>query len=240
MICCRPAARSIPRRRCSARAGQVLEHGQPRFFRRLAEGVFDEEDLIRRTHELGPLHRTGGGVITGWTRPGSSRPAIPTAPILPRAFCSCARSVLCGAALLRPMVPLIPESLPALAGLPVLVAAGRSRFHRPRREYARAGLAPAAGRGGRDALGGECRAWPHGGHAGAYPAVAGRPVPEGRAARGMVADPRQNRARPARPMPFSALNLGPKILNARAGCRLHRADPDPGPRPSRKSSRGMI
>src|SRR3954469_4323681 len=32
--------------------GQVLEHGNPRFFRRLAEGVFDEEDLIHRTHEL--------------------------------------------------------------------------------------------------------------------------------------------------------------------------------------------
>jgi phospholipase/carboxylesterase len=32
--------------------GNVLENGMPRFFRRLAEGVFDEEDLIFRTHEL--------------------------------------------------------------------------------------------------------------------------------------------------------------------------------------------
>ena len=32
--------------------GQVLENGMPRFFRRLAEGIFDEADLIRRTHEL--------------------------------------------------------------------------------------------------------------------------------------------------------------------------------------------
>src|SRR5262245_30960222 len=32
--------------------GQVLENGQPRFFRRLAEGVFDIEDLKRRTDEL--------------------------------------------------------------------------------------------------------------------------------------------------------------------------------------------
>jgi phospholipase/carboxylesterase len=32
--------------------GKVLENGMPRFFRRLAEGIFDEEDLIRRTHEL--------------------------------------------------------------------------------------------------------------------------------------------------------------------------------------------
>src|ERR1700757_1922391 len=33
--------------------GKVLENGAPRFFRRLAEGVFDEEDEIKRAHELG-------------------------------------------------------------------------------------------------------------------------------------------------------------------------------------------
>lgn len=32
--------------------GKVLENGMPRFFRRLAEGVFDEKDLVERTHEL--------------------------------------------------------------------------------------------------------------------------------------------------------------------------------------------
>src|SRR5215203_296658 len=32
--------------------GKVLEGGMPRFFRRLAEGVFDIEDLKFRTHEL--------------------------------------------------------------------------------------------------------------------------------------------------------------------------------------------
>jgi len=32
--------------------GNVLENGMPRFFRRLAEGVFDEEDLVFRTQEL--------------------------------------------------------------------------------------------------------------------------------------------------------------------------------------------
>lgn len=32
--------------------GEVLEQGMPRFFRRLAEGVFDEDDLRRRTDEL--------------------------------------------------------------------------------------------------------------------------------------------------------------------------------------------
>jgi phospholipase/carboxylesterase len=32
--------------------GTVLEHGMPRFFRRLAEGVFDEDDLRLRTDDL--------------------------------------------------------------------------------------------------------------------------------------------------------------------------------------------
>src|SRR3954471_1645479 len=32
--------------------GKVLEHGMPRFFRRLAEGVFDEQDVRTRAHEL--------------------------------------------------------------------------------------------------------------------------------------------------------------------------------------------
>ena len=32
--------------------GQALEHGLPRFFRRLAEGVFDEADVIRRANDL--------------------------------------------------------------------------------------------------------------------------------------------------------------------------------------------
>ncbi len=37
--------------------GKVLEHGMPRFFRRLAEGVFDEEDLKFRTKEPRRLRR---------------------------------------------------------------------------------------------------------------------------------------------------------------------------------------
>ncbi|PKR78791.1 carboxylesterase [Halalkalibacillus sediminis] len=32
--------------------GNVSENGMPRFFKRLREGVFDEEDLIERTEEL--------------------------------------------------------------------------------------------------------------------------------------------------------------------------------------------
>jgi len=103
--------------------GKVLENGMPRFFRRLAEGVFDEEDLIRRTHELAEfldraaveygfdadkLHAVGysnGANIAGallLLRPGS----------------------LAGAALLRPMVPLVPKTNPDLRGTAVLVSTG--------------------------------------------------------------------------------------------------------------------
>lgn len=32
--------------------GEVSEHGMPRFFKRLEEGVFDEEDLVYRTNRL--------------------------------------------------------------------------------------------------------------------------------------------------------------------------------------------
>src|SRR5215211_5325847 len=32
--------------------GKILKNGMPRFFRRLSMGVFDEEDLVNRTHEL--------------------------------------------------------------------------------------------------------------------------------------------------------------------------------------------
>lgn len=32
--------------------GKVLEHGMPRFFRRLSEGMFDEDDVRRRADEL--------------------------------------------------------------------------------------------------------------------------------------------------------------------------------------------
>src|ERR1700720_2637567 len=40
--------------------GRVLENGMPRFFRRLAEGVFDINDLIARTDELDRFVRSAG------------------------------------------------------------------------------------------------------------------------------------------------------------------------------------
>src|SRR5467141_288746 len=49
--------------------GAVLENGMPRFFRRLAEGVFDLEDLARRTDDLGRFIEEAG-VLYGFDGAG--------------------------------------------------------------------------------------------------------------------------------------------------------------------------
>jgi phospholipase/carboxylesterase len=61
-------------------SGKVLEHGMPRFFRRLAEGVFDEEDLRLRTEELAGFVREASERCTGSTLQSSSRWVSPTVP----------------------------------------------------------------------------------------------------------------------------------------------------------------
>ena len=103
--------------------GKVLENGMPRFFRRLAEGVFDEEDLIQRSHELADFIGEAAAhygfdakkvVAVGYSNGANIAGGV----LLLRP------GVLCGAALWRPMVPLIPETLPELKGVPVLVSAG--------------------------------------------------------------------------------------------------------------------
>jgi predicted esterase len=97
----------------------------PRFFRRLAEGVFDHEDLANRTHELaGFVERAVDEYGIDQRRlfaVGFSNGANIAASLLltyPR--------LLAGAILLRAMVPFEPERVPALSGTPVYLAAGRS------------------------------------------------------------------------------------------------------------------
>jgi predicted esterase len=95
----------------------------PRFFRRLAERVFDEQDLIRRAHELADFIEAAAAQYTFDPKKvvavGYSNGAnIAGGVLLLRP------GVLCGAALLRPMVPLKPKAMPDLQGAPVLVAVG--------------------------------------------------------------------------------------------------------------------
>ena len=108
------AARLSPR-------GQVLERGMPRFFRRIAEGVFDLDDLRRRTDELAEFvaaARTEYDLASPVAVGFSNGANIAAALLLLRP------GTLGGALLLRPMVPLVPDPLPALGGVPVQINAG--------------------------------------------------------------------------------------------------------------------
>lgn len=104
--------------------GKVLEHGAPRFFRRLAEGVFDQEDLARRTNELAEF--IDGAAATyqldreGIIAVGFSNGANIAASLLLRR-----PGALRGAVLLSPMVPFEADVLPDLTGTAVFIGAGR-------------------------------------------------------------------------------------------------------------------
>jgi phospholipase/carboxylesterase len=103
--------------------GKVLENGMPRFFRRLAEGVFDLEDLRFRAAELADFvdeARRSYGLERPWAVGFSNGANIAAAVLLLRP------GTLAGALLLRPMVPLVPDSLPDLGGIPVEIVAGRA------------------------------------------------------------------------------------------------------------------
>ncbi|WP_332685175.1 alpha/beta hydrolase [Bosea sp. (in: a-proteobacteria)] len=101
--------------------GQVLEAGMPRFFRRLAEGVFDEADLTRRTHELADFiaaAREQYGLPAPLALGFSNGANIAAALLLLRP------EALSGAVLLRAMAPFAEPPAAALAGKPVLLVSG--------------------------------------------------------------------------------------------------------------------
>ena len=103
--------------------GKILENGMPRFFHRLAEGVFDLEDLKTRTNELADFvaaavrhykldaeHIVGVGYSNGANIAASMlllRPEIMRAAVLFRA-----------------MVPLVPDKLPELSSVHIWIGAG--------------------------------------------------------------------------------------------------------------------
>jgi phospholipase/carboxylesterase len=101
--------------------GKVLEHGMPRFFRRLAEGVFDTEDVKRRANELADfvaVARKTYGIEKPIALGFSNGANIAAATLLLRP------EALAGAVLLRPVVPLEPAAAPDLKGVPVLMLSG--------------------------------------------------------------------------------------------------------------------
>ena len=103
--------------------GKVLENGMPRFFRRLAEGVFDLEDLKARTAELASFIAAARKAY-GLAAPvavGFSNGANIAASLL----LSDPKS-LAGAVLFRAMLPFEPQPQPDLTGKPVLLLSGSS------------------------------------------------------------------------------------------------------------------
>ena len=111
-----------PRSALLSPRGKVLEHGMPRFFRRLAEGVFDEDDVRRRADELADFvdaarahYGIGAPVALGYSNGAN----IAAAMLLLRP------QVLAGAVLLRAMVPLAQPPKPDLKHKPVLISSGQ-------------------------------------------------------------------------------------------------------------------
>jgi phospholipase/carboxylesterase len=102
--------------------GKVLEHGMPRFFRRLAEGVFDEDDVRSRAHELADFveaARKDYGLAPPVALGYSNGANIAAAVLLLRP------QVLAGGMLLRAMMPLqSPGEAGGLEGKAVLIASG--------------------------------------------------------------------------------------------------------------------
>lgn len=101
--------------------GKVMENGMPRFFRRLAEGVFDLADLKGRTLELAEFiaaarkaYDLAAPIAVGFSNGAN----IAASLLLTRA------DALSGALLMRAMLPFEPQTLPDLAGKPVLLLSG--------------------------------------------------------------------------------------------------------------------
>jgi glyoxalase family protein len=116
--------------------GKVLERGMPRFFRRLAEGVFDQEDLARRTDELADFIEAAATTYSlrrdGIIAVGFSNGANIAASLLLRR-----PGVLRGAVLLSPMVPFEPSTPPELVGTAVFISAGRADTMVPQEQVVR-------------------------------------------------------------------------------------------------------
>ena len=103
--------------------GKVLENGMPRFFRRLAEGVFDLEDLKYRTNELADFVTAAaqhyGFATDQLVAVGYSNGANIAASML------LLRPEILGAAILfRAMVPIVPDRLPDLSSVRAWIGAG--------------------------------------------------------------------------------------------------------------------
>jgi phospholipase/carboxylesterase len=118
-----PLARQIwPQAAIVAPRGDVSEHGALRFFRRKAEGVYDFEDLARRTATMVDFvrahkARAGGGPVAGI---GYSNGANILASVV-----FAAPDLFDEVALMHPLIPWTPADDSRLAAVRVVITAGR-------------------------------------------------------------------------------------------------------------------
>ncbi|SFJ15261.1 phospholipase/carboxylesterase [Paenibacillus sp. UNC496MF] len=103
--------------------GNVSENGMPRFFRRLAEGVFDEEDLRFRTKELADFLDEAAAKY-GFRRESIVAVGYSNGANIAGSLLFHYADALRGAVLHHPMVPLRGMALPDLTGVPVFIGAG--------------------------------------------------------------------------------------------------------------------
>src|SRR5215216_7027129 len=103
--------------------GKVLEAGMPRFFRRLAEGFFDIEDLKFRTSELAYFIENASKFysfdLEHMIAVGYSNGANIASSLL-----LIHPEILSAAIIFRPMVPFIPDTLQNLISKNILICAG--------------------------------------------------------------------------------------------------------------------
>lgn len=104
--------------------GNVLENGMPRFFRRLAEGIFDEEDLIARTAELNDFI-TKAATEYEFNRNKVIAIGYSNGANIAGSLLFHYENALQGAILHHPMVPRRNIELPNLTGKNVLITAGK-------------------------------------------------------------------------------------------------------------------
>jgi predicted esterase len=116
--------------------GKILENGMPRFFRRLAEGVFDLEDLKTRTNELADFvaaavrhYKLDAEHIVGVGYSNGANIAASMLLLRPE--------IMHAALLFRAMVPLVPDKLPELSAVRVWIGAGDQDPIIPRSETQR-------------------------------------------------------------------------------------------------------
>jgi predicted esterase/catechol 2,3-dioxygenase-like lactoylglutathione lyase family enzyme len=104
--------------------GKVLENGLARFFRRLAEGVFDERDVVRRANELADF-LVGSAVRYGRSREKLVALGYSNGANIAAAVLLLRPEVFSKAVLLRPMTPLLHPPETDLTGKGILILKGR-------------------------------------------------------------------------------------------------------------------